>query len=91
VEEAFAKGFAEEMLKISAVDILKLSAATPVPWHRRAGAAVKQIPGYGAGRFAMRMAPLAALAAIPPAIAAYGLGKGLRTPATTEQPWEERF
>lgn len=83
MEEAFVKGFAEEMLK--------LSAATPVPWYRRAGGAVKQIPGYGAGRFAMKMAPLAALAAIPPAIAAYGLGKGLRTPATTAQPWEESF
>lgn len=77
MEKAFARGFALELIKLAAP-------AAPVPWH-------KQIPGASTGRFALKMAPLAALAGIPLWALGKGVGTGLSRPAGAPQAWEERF
>lgn len=80
MEKAFIKGFALELIKLAA----PVKPAAPVPWH-------KQIPGARTGRFALKMAPLAALAGIPLWALGKGLGTGLARPAAAPQAWEERY
>jgi len=87
VNEAFARGFALELLKIAATaPVVPPGAQAANRW-----AWLKQMPGYSTGRFALHAAPLAALASLPFGITAMGLGRGLKTPATVPFPEEERY
>ena len=76
MDKAFVNGFLREFSK--------LAAKKPKPWHHK-------LPGKGAATFAMRAAPLVALGSVPLGVAAMGMGKGLKTPATQAMPWEERY